>query len=217
MRESNDRVQAALYGDDPTEQVVVARLVEDPAAYRSWESEHSGLMREVATQGRRTQAAVLKKTAIRLIHGKALFEYLRQGKIQGSSRQRIVESFHPASDYARSVVSEHKLYVRKACSFLCTTHVGSNVVQDPGFFDPLQRYQELYAEYFEIFCNAQHGVADSDLELQSSLLPLLKHQLEECRVAIMNPEPAKEWVKREATLRSSSGDTVRMRKLPLKP
>jgi hypothetical protein len=35
----------------------------------------------------------------------------------------------------------------KACSFLCTNHVGSNVVHDPGFLDPMRRYQELYAEY----------------------------------------------------------------------
>jgi hypothetical protein len=39
---------------------------------------------------------------------------------------------------------------------------------------------------------------------------MLKHQLEECRVAIMNPLPAADWIKRESDLRSRTGDTVRM-------
>jgi hypothetical protein len=60
----------------------------------------------------------------------------------------------------------------------------------------------------------------SSFELQTSLLPMLKHQLEECRLAIMNPRPAAEWMKREAELRKATGDTVRLPRLggsPRKP
>ena len=198
MRESTDRVQWALSSDNPNEQLVASRLLESPAAFLTWENEHSGLMREVANPGfRRTQAALLKKATFRLIHRKALFEYLRDERIRGSVRRRIILSFHPAQDYTRSVIAEHGLYLRKACSFLCTSHVGGNVVHDPGFFDPMKRYQELYAEYFQIFCSTHFGTDSADAEPRGELLPPLKHQLEECRMAIMNPQPEMGWLVRE--------------------
>jgi hypothetical protein len=129
MRESTDRVQCALYSANPNEQLVASRLLESASAFQTWESEHSGLMLEVANPSfRRTQAALLKKASFRLIHRKALFEYLRDERIRGSVRQRIILSFHPAQDYTRSVIAEHGLYLRKACSFLCTSHVLSNLL-----------------------------------------------------------------------------------------
>jgi hypothetical protein len=211
MRESTDRVESALRSDNPIEQLVASRLLESPAIFRIWESEHSGLMRMVANTGfRRTQAALLKKATFRLIHRKALFEYLRDQRVRGSARQRIVLTFHPTQDYTRSVIAEHEVYLRKACSFLCTSHVGANVVHDPGFFDPMRHYLALYAEYFQIFCRTHFGPAAVEIEPQSELLPLLKYQLEECRKAIMNPQPEKEWLRREAELREPTGDTVRL-------
>ena len=214
MRESTDRVQSALYGDDPIEQLIASRLLQNPATFRTWEDEHSGLMREVANHRfRRTQAALLKKATLRLVHRKALFEYLRDGKIRGSMRQRIIVYFHPAQDYSQSVVAEHGVYLRKACSFLCTRHVGAHVVHDPGFFDPMRRYQELYAEYFQIFCSTHFGTDSADTEPQGELLPLLKHHLEECRMAIMNSQPETEWLMREAELRQPTGDSVRLPRL----
>jgi hypothetical protein len=218
MRESTDRVESALRGDNPIEQLIASRLLESPATFRIWESEHSGLMRNVANTGfRRTQAALLKKAAFRLIHRKALFEYLRDQRVRGSARQRIVLTFHPTQDYARSIITEHEVYLRKACSFLCTSHVGANVVHDPGFFDPMRRYQVLYAEYFQIFCRTHFGPASVEIEPQSVLLPLLKYQLEECRKAIVNPQPGKEWLRREADLREPTGETVRLRAFKWKP
>ncbi len=212
MRESTDRVHKALYSANPNEQLVASRLLESPSAFRTWEDEHSGLMREVAIPSfRRTQAALLKKATFRLIHRKALFEYLRDERIRGSVRRRIIVSFHPAQDYTRSLIAEHGLYLRKACSFLCTSHVGGNVVHDPSFFDPMRCYQELYAEYFHIFCSTHFGTDSAD-KPQADLLPMLKHQLEECRRAIMNPKPETEWLMREAELRQPVGDTARMRR-----
>jgi hypothetical protein len=211
MRESTDRVESALRSDNPIEQLVAGRLLENPAMFGLWESEHSGLMREVANAGfSRTQALLLKKATFRLIHRKALFEYLRDQRIQGGERQRIVLTFHPTQDYTRSVIAEHEVYLRKACSFLCTSHVGANVVRDPSFSDPMRRYQALYAEYFEIFCRASFRPSCADTEPQSELLPLLKYQLEECRKAMLHPQPDNQWLRREAELREPTGDTVRL-------
>jgi hypothetical protein len=214
MRESTDRVESALYSDDPIEQLVASRLMESAAAFQIWESEHSGLMREVATTGfRRTQAALLKKATFRLIHRKALFEYLRDQQVRGNARRRIVLSFHPTQDYTRAVISEHAVYLRKACSFLCTSHVGANVVYDPGFSDPMKRYLSLYREYFQIYCRTHFGADSTQIEPQSELLPLLKYQLEECRYSIMHPQPESPWLRREIELRERTGDTVRLPRL----
>jgi hypothetical protein len=211
MRESTDRVHSALYSTDPNEQLVASRLMESPSAFGTWESEHSGLMLEVANPSfRRTQAALLKRATFRLIHRKALFEYLRDEQIRGNVRRRIIVHVHPAQDYTRAVIAEHGLYLRKACSFLCASHVGGNVVRDPGFFDPMRCYQELYAEYFQIFCRTNFGTDSADSEPQEELLPLLKHQLEEYRMAIMNPQPKTEWLMRETELRQPIGDTARL-------
>jgi len=214
MRESTDRVHSALYSDDPNEQLVASRLLESPSAFGTWESEHSGLMLEVANPSfRRTQAALLKKATFRLIHRKALFEYLRDEQIRGDVRRRIIVHFHPAHDYTRAVIAEHATYLRKACSFMCTSHVGGNVVRDPGFFDPMRCYQDLYSEYFQIFCSTYFGADSAGAEPQAVLLPLLKYRLEECRIAILNPQPGTEWLKREAELRQPIGDTARLPQL----
>lgn len=213
MRESTDRVQSALYSEDPHEQLVATRLLETPRAFSAWECEHSGLMREVANHGfPRTQAALLKKATFQLIHRKALFEYLRDAGPRGNLRRRIVAAFHPTQDYTRAVISEHGLYLRKACSFLCTSHVGYTVVQDPGFLEPMQCYQELYSHYFRLFCDAQiqaeaQGAGDPP---QSSLLPLLKYELEQCRLAIMNTGTARQRFAADMAARESTGDTVRL-------
>jgi hypothetical protein len=74
----------------------------------------------------------------------------------------------------------------------------------------MRHYQALYAEYFQIFCRTHFAPASTDTELQNELLPLLKHQLEECRKAIMHSQPQKEWLRREAELREPTGDTVRL-------
>jgi hypothetical protein len=213
MRESTDCIQSALQSDNSNEQLVAARVLENPHIWQQWENEHSGLMRLVAVNGfRRTQVVILKKATLRLIERKALFEYLRERAIRGDMRRRIVAYFHPTRGYSHAVVAEHGLYLRKACSFLCTSHVGIEVVHDAGFLEPMQQYEALYREYFEIFCDANFG---AEAGTQADLLPLLKYELDECRSAIM--APGEEQLKRQlrdAQRRLPTGDTARLKTLP---
>ncbi len=79
MRESTDRVEAALRSSDGTEQLIARRVLESPVVWQQWESEHSSLMHQLANCGvPHVQVAALKQTTLRLLHGKALFQYLRQ-------------------------------------------------------------------------------------------------------------------------------------------
>ena len=152
MRESTDRVQAALKSSDALEQLVARRVLENADVWGLWEREHSNLMRRLADCGARAQVGELKQTTFRLLHGKALFQYLRRSSARGRHRHLVVAHFRPGRSYEAAIISEHGAYLRKACSFLCTSHLGSDVVRDPAFLDPMQRYEELYAEYFDLYC-----------------------------------------------------------------
>lgn len=219
MRESTDRVQSALSSADHTEQTIARRIFENPMVWSQWESEHSNLMRQLANCGvRHVQVAALKHANFRLLHGKALFQYLRKSEVRGGDRALVMAHFRPGRHYSDAVISEHSLYVRKACSFLCTTHVGSDVVADPSFLDPMQRYEELYDEYFTLYCEALLERPSTDGgEPKSALLPLLKQQLNEYRWAILDPRRAQPFLRREADLRKVTGDTQRMPALRLAP
>jgi len=179
MRESTDRVQAALRSSDVKEQLVARRILENPAVWEQWEREHSSLMRRVAEySGAHAQVQSLKRTSLSLLHGKALFQYLRESEVRGSRRLEVVAYFRPGRSYEHAVIAEHSLYLRKACSLLCANHVGSDLVRDPAFLNPMERYEELYTEYFDLYCSTLIGRAEGAANSQRSLLPLLKHQLE---------------------------------------
>jgi hypothetical protein len=218
MRESTDRIELALRSDDDKEHVIAHRLSENSKTWELWENEHSGLMRQLADYGvLRTQAAALRQTALRLIHGKALFEYLRRKEVRGTERTRILGHFYPTRGYQYAVISEHGAFVRKACSYLCASHVGSDVVEDPAFLDPMQHYENLYAEYFDLYCSTLFPGNWGEAACERSLLPLLKHQLNEWRWIILNPRQSLPRVKREREMRRSTGDTQQLPRLKLRP
>jgi len=218
MRESTDRVESALHSDDDKEHLVARRLSENPKTWQTWENEHSGLMRQVAGYGvLRTQAGALRHTALRLIHGKALFEYLRKNEVRGVARTQIIAHFYPTRGYQYAIIAEHGAYVRKACSFLCTSHVGTGLVQDPTFLDPMQHYEDLYAEYFDLYCRTLFPKQGVESASELSLLPLLKHQLSEWRWMILNPRQSLPLVKREREIRRTTGDTQRLPHLKVPP
>jgi hypothetical protein len=216
MRVSTDRVQTALKSSDNNEQLIARRILENPSAWEQWEREHSGLMRQLANCGLgRVQLAALKHANFRLLHGKALFQYLRRHEVRGSERTRVLAYFRPGRNYDNAIIAEHSVYLRKACSYLCTSHVGSEVVEDPMFLDPMQRYEELYAEYFGLYCGML--LETSGAMAQGALLPLLKMQLNEYRWAILDPRRAQPWLRREAEIRVPTGDTQRLPALGTHP
>lgn len=211
MRESTDRVETALHSRDGQEHLVAQRILENARSWQLWENEHSGLMRQVADYGvLRSQAAALRQTALRLIHGTALFEYLRKNEVRGSERARIILHFYPTRGYQSAVIAEHSGYLRRACSYICASHVGSGVVHDPAFLDPMRHYEDLYREYFDLYCSTLFPKDGVESASEMALLPLLKHQLCEWRWMILNPRESAPRVKRETELRRPLGDTQRL-------
>ena len=208
MRLSTDRVEAALKYGESAEQLLARRVMENTASWEQWERAHSDLMRRVAGCNARLQIDELKQTTLRLLHGKALFQQLRGAGVRGDDRVRLMAHFRPGRSFEAAMISEHGEYLRKALSFLCTNHVGADVVGDPAFIDPMQRYEELYGEYFDLYCRSLLGTFQADS--QKALLPLLKHQLGAQRAAVLDPRGAQAFLKREAALRRPTGDTQRL-------
>lgn len=216
MRESTDCVQNALRSNNDVEQLVAGRIVETTAAFERWEIEHVTLMRGIAGYSALgQQVTALKHATLKLIHGKALFDYLKKWEVRAAQRSILMRHFYPTRGYTAAMVAAHGTYLRKTCSYFCTNHVGADVVRDGDFIDPIQHYEELYAEYFRLYCQIQ---LSDELESASerSLLPLLKHQLGEWRWVILNPRDSTQHLRRESTMRQSTGDTQRLRTLSLR-
>lgn len=214
MRESTHRIESALRSDDAKEHVIAQRILATPESWSGWELEHSGLMRQVADfVVLRNQAVALRHAALRLIHGKALFEYLKKHCVRGQARANILAHFHSTLMYEHAVVAEHAVYVRKSASYLCASHLGADLVQDPAFLDPMMHYEALFTEYFDLYCSTLMPSDDPESQSEPALLPLLKHQLNEWRWVILNPKQALPHLQRETELRRPTGETQKLRLL----
>jgi len=159
------------------------------------------------------QITALRSTAFGLVHRRAFFEYLRDRHVTGAKRRRLFAIFYGCRDYANAVVSEWGNYVRCSSSYLAANYLGSNLMEDAAFDEPLQMYEQWYMEYFRSYCDCE--LAETDAERRgrigmNELRPLLKHRVAEARQAIlaMPHQPTKDW--REVEIRKPNGDTQRM-------
>src|SRR5271168_2223976 len=130
MRLSTDRVEAVLKDGESCEQLLARRIMESAASWEQWERAHSELMRRVAGCNARLQIDELKQTTLRLLHGKALFQQLRRAGVRGTQRVRLMAHLRPGRSFEAAMISEHGEYLRRALSFLCTHHLGADVVGD---------------------------------------------------------------------------------------
>jgi hypothetical protein len=214
MEESESRVQMSIYLHTPAD-AAARRMLECPETYRRWEIEHGRLMHTVSDRGRLPEQITALRTAVfALVHRRAVFEYLRAAQITGPKRRRLLALFYGCRDYIDAVLREHGNYVRCSSSYLCTHHLGEHLMQDAAFAEPLQLYEEWYAEYFRAYCDSH--LAETEQEKNETvaldaLKPLLKQRLGEARQAIlaMPQSPDREW--REVEIRKPNGDTQRMR------
>lgn len=214
MSASEQCVEESLRSDDPQRRLIASRILDDPASWRRWETEHAAMMRVVADHRRAdVQIAELKNASFQLVHTKAPFDYLREQQIRGEARRLVVAHLRPSRSYTEALLTEHAAYLRAACSFLCTNHIGVTVALDGVFEDPMHRYEELYSDYFRAYCSATVDVAnDDDRDAQRALLPYLKLKLSEYRRALLRMPPLHPGLLIEPELRQKTGDTQKLRR-----
>jgi hypothetical protein len=216
MEASWGRLSAIARDGSGYQQQVVTRVLEDPVRWRRWEAEHSGLMSGIAAHREITpQVTAMRSMALGLIHRKALFEFLRANQGLSQQRRRLMELFHARRRTSEALLLEHTTYLECACSHLCSTHVGTHLMIDATFQEPIEYYEEQYKEYFQSFCRcALTGPSDESLAEQA-LLPYRKYDLNRQRQAILYSPRLTPDMLRDAKLRQPTGDTVRIHNLPL--
>jgi hypothetical protein len=187
MEESQRRLRDAVSSDELNEGRVAARILDSTRLYRDWQNEHAMLMRRIAAERLPgAQKARLLTIALSLIHRKALFEYLRDERVHGPRRQELMAHFFSHRDCASAVVAEHGRYLQSAASYLCSSHVGSNLMFDALFESPLAEYEELYASYFRTYCEVVlAGDRDPVATSMAPVLLDLKAQIGEWRQALI--------------------------------
>jgi len=215
MEESEARLEMAAVFKSSADTLVASRILGHPQAYLRWEAEHDRLMRSVSGQTHLdSQVVALRSTALSLLHRKAIFDYLRFREITGEKRCRLFAVFYGSRDYVNAVRAEHGNYLRCSSSYLCTQYLAEHLMKDYALEEPLQVYEQRYADYFRVYCDG--ALAESEKEkfaaaLMEELKPLLIHQLAEARQAILQmPQNAsKHW--RDMQIRRATGDTQKLR------
>lgn len=187
MEASERRLDAAMHSGIPTEELVACRIFDNPRDFGRWEAQHAGLMRRiVVAPGTVARKCELLTASLALIHRKALFEYLQAGGAKGRTRERLIEHFHATVDYRAAVISEHGNYLRSAASYMCSSHVGTQLLLDDIFGQPLLEYEQLYADYFRLYCDVIIAPAgDARAASMQPLLALLKRQVCAWRNALL--------------------------------
>jgi len=217
MEASEARVEMAATLQSPDDALVANRVLACPVTFRNWVAGHDRLMHGVSDQSQfNRQVRALRETAFRLVHRRALFEYLRAHQVNGARRHRLFQLFYGCRHYSDAVLAEHTRYVRSSSSYLCTFYLAENLMEDGAFDAPLRTYEERYAEYFTTYCRVTLAATPEEQQASAALgalLPVLKSQLAELRTAILDvPQmPAQAW--HDGERRRPTGDTQRLRAL----
>ena len=151
----------------------VFHVLDDGRRYRRWEMVHARLMRRVADAWRRAQQIlVLRRTAVQLIHRRALVDYVRTSGVRGVMRDELIGLFYGPTDAREALLREHRQYVVAAASGYCT-EVLVDAVQDAGGSRMLARYQDLYCEYFGLFGQFIAATIAGDIDAVAILRPTM--------------------------------------------
>jgi hypothetical protein len=183
MRASHSHVEETARDDNQENQILAMRLIQHPGSYTEWENGHAHLMQQVCQPTRqRAQMVKLRETALRLVHRRSVFEYMRDRKITGRKRHDYIALFYGTRDYAQSVVLEHGYYARSWVSGSCSHFIGTEILRDPAFEAPMAAYELWYGEYFRAFCDLQLATTETvSTACERALVPFLKERAELAR------------------------------------
>jgi hypothetical protein len=154
----------------------IRQVLDDCSRYRSWEMAHARLMRQAARASEPLdQAFSLRETTVHMIHRRGLFDYLRTHDVRGVARARLFEVFYGPMDFRGAVLCEHRQYLLAASSGYCG-EVLVDAIHDRHGLAMLDRYEELYRDYFEVFGRFVTAEVTGEHDLVSVLRPAMLKQ-----------------------------------------
>jgi len=212
LMDSSESLLTAAAGSAADDSGIAARrLMQDPTEWHRWEIEFGAALRKVLIPSRRMeQVRLLRMSGFTWIHSTVPFRHVRDRALRGAMRRRVVTGLHNGFGFARAMVAEHKTYVRSSCSFACSAHIGEFTFNDEIFSASMQRYREIYSDYFNSYCAVNFPGQARDGERERSLLPMLKQQVAELRRAILDYPRDAGWLERELQFRRATGETQRL-------
>ncbi|MEO8306657.1 MAG: hypothetical protein ABI616_01285 [Pseudomonadota bacterium] len=188
-------------------------LLGDVGTWRTWESEFGSSLRAVTLPWRlEEQVRALRLVGFSSIHRATPFRHIRDRRLRGHNRRRVISGLHNRQSYARAMIAEHRNYIRNTCSLVCSAHIGESIFGDSIFSQSVSRYQGLYADYFQVYC-AVNFLDEAEAAAQQALLPLLRLQVDELRNAILDYPKRATWLLGEIDIRKPVGDTQRLPRL----
>lgn len=215
MEASQARLTLAMHSGNADEERIALRILDNPRDFSTWEQQHSGLMRQIVAAGSPTaEKCDLLTASLALIHRKALFEYLKSSGIRGEDRVRLMNNFFSMTDYSKAIVNEHGNYLRSAASYLCSSHVGFTVMLDDVFDEPLSQYEQLYGDYFRVYCGLAVATDRDEVQTLEPLASTLKREVSDFRAALISLAQSQSGVWRtpaELARRSQADKTRRFR------
>lgn len=165
MEESEQALLDAADNDSDGNSHIAKHVLTDAKSHRLWESRHADLVRPIAETSRRgTQLFGLRDIEVKLLHRRALIDYIRKHAIANETRDKLFSVFYGPKETINAILTEHRQYMLAVSSHLSTDHL-LNVMCDPESLQLIETYQALYNRYFEMYCyvacNDQTIIADA--------------------------------------------------------
>lgn len=171
MHESECAVAHAADSGEPPVRNVCRQLLADRVRYFVWHAKHESRMECVAGLRRREpQLLELRRAGVEFIHRAALVRYLREYRVVGAARDRILQEFYGPLDPHAATVLEHRGYLAAASSQWCATTL-LEITDDRRGGEQLLHYERAYAQYFSLFCERIRAATNHEPCLLNDLLP----------------------------------------------
>jgi hypothetical protein len=186
MLESEKTVHERARGIEELPRRVCRQLLADPMRYSLWRVRHEASMHGVAAHKRRDlQILKLRAVAVEQVHRTALVRYLHDHQITGTAREHTLREFYGVLDTKRASIAEHRNYLVAASTQLCTADLLDLTGDDKGL-DLIRGYENLYGQYFSMFCDKARAARVRKPYVLGSLLPEAKTSAERLRDRILD-------------------------------
>jgi hypothetical protein len=185
MRESENAVREHAGSGEDVWRRVCSQLIASQPRYAEWHASHEMKMWKVAgARMHGPQVLALRTVAVQQIHGTALVNYLRLGRVTGQARDTALRLFHRVSDLRDATLAEHRNYLVAASTQVCA-HDLLELVGDAEGLDLIRRYELAYTQYFAMFCERAFALQTGKNYLLGALLPEVKDVADRLRLRIV--------------------------------
>jgi hypothetical protein len=189
MLESEQAISEYAANGSPAMRRVCTQLLCEPTRYVHWHVGHEHRMETVAAMRRRhRQILALRALSLRQIHGSALVRHLREGHVIGPARVRTLRLFFGVSDASNATLRAHRDYLLSATSQVCTTELLA-LANDVRGVQLLHDYENVYGQFFGVFCAAACTRQGDEPYLLAGLLPEVRLAAANLRRKILEGDP----------------------------